>query len=261
MATVTLAPDVPLARMRVVVDDAHPGSDLLRVEPGGGEYAVRAGSNLVGDVLVDDYECPLGVPVVYRLGSAESEPGVLDVQTPWLGHPTDASLNRPVVLVDDDGWEWEAPGTVHEPVDSEWPVVVWGPRTRHTGQLLIETPWAERADVEALLRDGSPWLLRVPPGCAADTGWVWVSRARRDKTRRHDPAAVRWTLNYQRVRAPGGTITQDPSNAWAGVPLSHPDWTDVAAEHPDWIDVQLTPHPHVAISPPAYLPDAAEAGP
>lgn len=244
MTALTLAPDTTLARMRIVVVDAPPGSSLVRVDPAG-EHQVRGGQALDGDVLVDDYEAPFGVPVTWRLHPAGvTATGTLDVRTPWLTHPTDPTLGGPAGLVDDDDWQWNAPGTVHDLLGSEWPIVVYQARTVHTGLLRLTSSWADRAGIERLLRPGSPLLLRTPPGCDVDDAWVWPSTVRRRKAAPHDPPHVWWELTYQRVATPGGLVTQDPSNAWTAVVVTHPTWTDLLAGHSDWLDLLLTPHPH-----------------
>ena len=194
MTALTLNPDATLARMRIVVDDAA-GGTLTRTGPDGRTYAVRAGKDLTGDHLIDDYECPLGVPVTYALDGVE-QTGQLDVDTPWLTHPTMPTLNLPVTLVDDDDWTWSAPGTVHEPIDSPWPVVVWTARSRHEGTLRLSSSWDQRHAIVELCEDGAPLLLRVPPGCYADDGWLWPSSIRRRKSRAYDPSSVSWELTY-----------------------------------------------------------------
>ena len=204
---------------------------------------VRGGQSVTGDLILDDYECPFGVLVQYTVGSA-TDFATLDVPDVWLTHPTDPTRSMAVTLVDDDEYTWSAPGTVHEPLDSAWPQVVWRARTVHQGQLVVVTSWAQRADMKRLVADGSPLLLRVPPGCTADDLWLWPSAVSRRKVTPHNPAAVVWALAYQRVDDPAGEVTFDPSNAWAAVVVTHPSWTDLMAAHADWVDVQLTPHPH-----------------
>jgi hypothetical protein len=243
VTTLDLEPDTANARMRVLVQSPQ-GGDLERLDPDGVWRPVRGGAAITVDSLIDDYEHPLGVDVTYRLDGVTATGRVDGVSSPWITHPTRPDLNRAVTLVDDDDWQWSAPGTVHEPVDSEYPVVVWTRRTVHRGMIELTSTWADRGAIKALLADGSPLLLRVPPGCFADDSWIWAETVRRRKSRRYDPAAIRWELEYQRVDDPGGVIVLDPTNSWGATTASHPSWTDLAADHGDWVDVLLTAHPH-----------------
>lgn len=243
MTTIELNPDPALARMRVVVVDGT-GGTLERLDPDAVWRPVRGGAQITGAALVDDYETPLGVDLVYRLDGVEVTGRLDGVDAPWLTHPTRPDLNRAVTLIDDDDWTWSAPGTVHELLDAPYPAVVWTRRTEHRGTIELTSTWAERAAVRALFADGSPLLLRVPPGCYADDSWVWVETLRRRKSDRFDPSAVWWQLEYQRVDDPPGVITLDPSNSWAALLVTHPSWSELVTAHADWAEVVLTAHPH-----------------
>ena len=242
MTTLTLSPNVALARMDVVVQDAI-GGTLVRTDPDGSPTAVRAGTDLVGDLIVWDYECPFGVEVTYSLDD-DTASSTLNVTTSQLSHPTDVSLSYTVTVVDDDDWSWTAPGSAFQPIGSQWPVIVYSTRTEHRGVLLLATEWADRADVHALLIDGGPLLLRTPPTVDVDDKWLWPESVRRTKSRPHDPAYVLWELSYQRCARPAGVVTQDPSNNWTAVTLTHATWSALVISHPTWLDLVLDAHPH-----------------
>lgn len=238
MTTVTLTPDTTYARVRVIVQSGAGGA-LLR----DGE-TVRGGESVTGFALIDDYEAPFGVQVTYTL-DGESESTTLDVDGAWLSHPTDPTLLTPVIVESDDDWQWSAPGVAHRVIDSEWPVVTHGTRTEHRGSLLLITDLDQTEAMRGLLVSGSPLLLRTPPGCHVDDMWLWPETASRTPMGRGpDPAQARWRLDYQRVAWPGGYVTQDPSNSWSAVLVTHPTWTDLASDHTTWADVLTTAHPH-----------------
>lgn len=241
MTAITLAPDVEYARMRIVVDDAV-GGDLLR-----DGQPVRGGEAITGDAIVNDYECPLGVDVTYTLDGM-SATSRLDVSRAVLSHPTDASLLVTDLTVEtDDAWSWRTPGTAHQILGTEWPVVTYNRRTEHTGQLIIITRYADRQQMRDILVSGSPLLLRVPPSDPVDDMWFWPETATRTYIGPPDSGGnVRWAMDYQRVLAPAGDVVNDPGNAWAAYVATHTDWADGVTEHPDWVDATLDPHPHAS---------------
>lgn len=242
MTTLTLVANESNARMDCVVQGAI-GGDLVRVDPDGTETLVRNGQAIVGDSIVWDYECPFGVTVTYRIDDAE-ETGTLNVSTPRLSHPTDLSLSINCNVVDDDDWTWTAPGTAFDVIGSRWPTVVHSTRTEHRGQLQLWTTWADVNQVHALVETGSPLLLRTPPTTYVDDKWLWPVTVTRSKSEPYDPAWVLWTLDYQRCQRPAGQVTQDPSNSWAAVTLTHTTWATVVTSHSTWVDLVLDAHPH-----------------
>lgn len=241
MTTISLAPDAAFGRMRIVVDDAV-GGDLQR-----DGVTVRGGAAITGDVIVNDYEIPLNTDVTYTL-DGESVTGRLTMNRAVLSHPTDASLCvKDLTVETDDAWSWRTPGTAHQILGTEWPVVTYNRRTEHSGNLIIITSYADRQAMRDILVSGSPLLLRVPPADPVDDMWFWPETATRTYIGPPDSDGnVRWSLNYQRVLAPAGDVVNDPGNAWAAYVATHTDWADGVAEHPDWVDAVLDPHPHAS---------------
>ena len=243
MTTLELTFDTSLARVLIAYFDAT-GGDLTRTDKYG-THAVQGGFGLSGDGVVVDYRAPLGSPFTYSLDDSGDVTGQLDVDSPWLGHPTDPSLSFPVIVEDDDDWTWSAPGTAHDVIGSEYPVAVYSTRSRHTGTLTILAQWADRFDVKALLMPGSPLLLRVTPGCYLDDMWLWPQDVTRTKQAPHNPAFVRWSLSYTIVSAPSiSTAPESPQNYWDVLKYPHTTWDDVPLGHVSWVDVLLTDHPH-----------------
>lgn len=237
MTSLTLAPDTSLARMRIVILGGAGGTLTRDGTP------VRGGQNVTGDRMLDDYEAPFGVPLTYALDGATAT-DVLDVTSCWLTHPTDPTLNRPVTVGDDNQWQWEAPGTAHRVLGSSWPVVTHSRRIVRQGTLTVYSTWDGQETMAELLLPGTPLLLRVPPGAALHDLWLWpqsVIRGRLGAPTQDNK--VRWDLTYQRVAAPGGEVTQDPTNSWAAVAVSYTDWAEIPTVHESWTSLWLTPHP------------------
>lgn len=239
MTTLALAPDATYARMRIVVDDAV-GGDLRR-----DGQTVRGAIGVTGDAIINDYEIPLGRDVTYTLDGV-AVTGRLDLPGAVLSHPTNPLLAIYGVTIEtDDGWQWTAPGTAHQVIGSEWPLVTFNRRTEHSGNLVLIGRYADSQAMRDILVTGSPLLLRVPPSCPVDDMWLWPRTATRTFMGLASPdARVRWALDYQRVSRPGGEVAVDPGNAWAAYVLTHPTWTDGMADHPTWTDAVLDAHPH-----------------
>lgn len=238
MTSISLTPDPANARVRILVSDS-PGADLTR----NGEV-IRPGENVAGYKTVDDYEAPFGVPLTYEI-DGQSATTQLDVSGAWITHPTLPDLALQVTVESDDEWEWRAPGTAHQIIGSEWPVVTFNTRTEHRGDLLIITPYSEQQAVRDLLVTGSPLLLRTPPACSVDDMWFWPETATRQKIGTPRTfTGLRWTLNYQRVQAPGGQVPRPFANSWDGVVASHTDWADVVGVYSTWDALIQTEHPH-----------------
>lgn len=236
MTMLTLAPDPDLGRMRIVVQDGAGGA-LTR-----NGVTVRGGEALTGDAIVDDYEAPFGVDLVYELDDSGAVTGRLDVTSAWLTSATDPGM--PVTVRDQDPRTYTAPGRTYQPLGSNWPVAVHTVRSVHEGTLDLLADHAQSNQLRDLIADGTPLLLRTPAGCTVDDMWLWPGVI--DRTRQ-GPATNPlwlWSMQYQRVQDPSGSVTIDPSNAWAAVTATHPTWDELVASHPTWFDVALTPHPH-----------------
>lgn len=244
MTMLTATPDNAAGRVRVVFSDAQGGTLTRTRGDTGTTEPVRGGAALTGYGILDDYEAPFGVPLTYSVD------GVWDTITftpnaqAWLSHPTDPSLTLAVTVVDDTPHTYDVAGGVLPVIDSEWPVALHSRRTVHTGSLDVITPWADRHQMDALLRDGSPLLLRSQPDCRVDDLWMFIQPATREKLGPPHSTRLRWLLDYQRVDNPPGQVTAPPANAWSAVTQTHASWTALAAAHTSWGDVVTTPHPH-----------------
>jgi hypothetical protein len=250
---VTLTAYVDPARSRVQLF-ARPGvtaqqvpATLTRVEPGGVRVPVRQGTGLIGDAVIDDYECPLDVPVTYELDPDGDTVTVTLPGTagPVLVHPTDPTRNLFVAVVDDTPVEARTPGTVHRVVGRALPLVTHTTRNDVRRELVLWLPYAELPALWTLTADGSPLLVKIPAGCAVEVGWRWPERVRVVKRARdrRGTRGVDVELDAFDVDTPAGPITADPVNSWAAVREYVGTWEQVDTTYPSWLDVRLAVFP------------------
>lgn len=137
-------------------------------------------------IELDDGEVPMDIPVTYQLfvtialgGRVESSPVVLDsVDRVWLTHP--ATPGTPVLVTPLGSApviEYAATQGVFKPLGRRYPVVVSAPQRQSASGTITfgVTSTEERLELEALLSDLSPVLLRVPAGY--HPGDMWLSLA------------------------------------------------------------------------------------
>jgi hypothetical protein len=239
MGTITVTPDPVNGRMLVQWAAVTADEQLTRNwDP------VRGGDSVEAYGSLFDYEAPYGVLATYRIDT-DSGSGTLTPSDEYarIVHPTRPSLSIAVTVRDDNPQTWTAPGTVHAVIGQRYPLVTYTSRQTHTGTLIFWTPYAQRADVEALFDDGTPLLINPPAAAPLEYEWTWGSLT----LEKLDPLGqfgCWWRYDYQRIARPDGAILDDPPNSWAGVIDSHTDWSDLISGHADWTDVLADPHPH-----------------
>lgn len=259
MTTLDLFPDPARSRVQMFLAPTvtpitvyrHPDPDP------GAAVPVRGAVSVTSDTIVDDYECPLDVPVTYLAVPDDPAAPVEATATvtldgsviglPVLVHPTDPTRNLPVVLVDDTPVEAVSRGTVHHIIGARLPVVTHGPRNDVRRELRVWVAYDALPLVWQATDDGSPLLVKVPAGCALTPGWRWVERIVAAK-RGQDPRGrqgMNLTLTTFDVDTPTGYVTADPVNSWAAVQAYTPGgtWQAVKDTYPTWLDVRTTTFP------------------
>lgn len=211
-------------------DDGETFIDVRTVD-GDGMVANDGGSAIVWDL-----EVPNGVVVTYRVravhdfetgsssrsGWTEAQ-GSWESRQQWLKHPTDTSLNTPVMFQSQPGHRRPARQGEFQPLSSNDVTVISDTRSPARGELtlIVEETYLER--FEALLASGVPILIQTPP----DQKWfyTWVSFGDLDATRYADKAWIEEGLNaapwVQQTRPPGNLI------AWPDPDTSEPDESDL----------------------------------
>lgn len=137
-------------------------------------------------IELDDGEAPLDIPVTYQLfvsialgGRVESSPVALDSgDRIWLTHP--ATPGAPVLVTPLGSApviEYAATQGVFKPLGRRYPVVISASQRQSAAGTITfgVTSTQERVELETLLSDLSPVLLRVPAGY--HPGDMWLSLA------------------------------------------------------------------------------------
>lgn len=229
--TFTAQPQPDLGAVLLTITGAAAGTTITR-DAGDGPQPVRFGTDLAaGDHLLTDYECPLGVPATYSDGT-DTATVVLESAYPWLSHPF-LPLAVRVTVQNDTPRESEAPGTVLVPVDGGTPTVTYTPRNVVTGNLRIPSADDDVPFLSTLFADGSPLLLRTPPGCPIGDRWVWAGLISRDRPM--PDGDLSWLdVPYTVVRRPADIAPSPVPWTWEQVPLAHTTWTAVIAAYGTW---------------------------
>ncbi|MEW1551365.1 hypothetical protein [Streptomyces tsukubensis] len=231
---------------------------LWRSGPDGVQVPVRGPSGdlvtqpITGDVaVVEDYEAPLGIEVVYT--ARLTSPGTLTYTTdPPVVVPEPASGTD--VVIKDPGqparqtsatvtalpdWTRTARQAVHQIRGRARPIVVTDVRADRTGTLTLTTETA--ADRDALwwvLEAGATLLVQWPAEWHEPDTYVQVA----DVTEAHIVATAQaadrtWTLPLTVVDRPAGGMTGSPLRTWEDVSTESVDWQAVVDTYGSWLDV------------------------
>lgn len=252
--TVTTQPDNSPPRVRIDVDDitgSLTSATVTRLDPDGRWREVRTidGNPLSlsnGSGTVFDNECPYGVPVTYTT-DATGSPSVnayLDVPSVWLVHPGIPSLSISITPARGSFTKRTRTITrgVFRPMGRKYPITVTD-GVRHSRDtnlnILCDGPTTEAA-LEALLADGSPLLLNIPPSRGWNFSTCYVSVGDVDQDMGTDMVIGDWstlTLPIQVVDRPaGGTRSswtmgniRDNFATMADIKAAFPKMRDIAA--------------------------------
>lgn len=214
---------------------------LRRVDPDGRTRLVRTpdGQTLTlssnhGSIV--DSEPWYGQTVTYKVaeGNAPSVDSTVDADDVWLTHIGVPSRSMPITLrigsLADESWDIEQ--AVYPALLRENPIIITGGARQSPASTLIVTieSDADRARLKALLADGSPLLLNVPPalGMGVDTDYIQVGKVSvaRPTGIGGDPLRA-ITLPYQVVDRPGGGTRAVIT--WANIAAQDSKWSDIPA--------------------------------
>lgn len=255
------------ASVQLTLDYTPPWSyerfSLYRVHSDGSRYPVRGYGGDWEDVdppamplVVEDYECPLGIQVWYLArwydtdGVGRTEVSTLPMASPvlddpgqvWLKSPGIPALNSRVTMAAPVAWARKARAGVYEIVGRSTPVVVTDRRASREGTLSMHV-WDNDSHeaLNALLDSGLPALVQAMPGHGLP-GNLYVHLGDASSEPLSWSAAVpgwRWSVSVREIDRPSGGLEGSARYTWEDVMSAYETWTDVADEHPTWLSVLL----------------------
>lgn len=268
--TFTVTPEPEFARIKIfVTSDGYKHVNLYRYyddpdSPFATMERVRGGSKFsaggASDVLVWDYEAPLGVTVGYAVVRGNGAT-IADTPTPptvpyistmletadnavWLKHPGQSALNIQLCCT------VALPDRASEPnVNSQRPlgqarsVAIFDVRSGWTGDLVFATKTKEQAqEVRNLVRDGYPLLLQSSPAWGGvysyfEIGTVTEQKYVTDPT--FEPR--RWTFPCKQTEPPYGDVAYSNVPTYEMLPLLFDTYADLAASVPTYLALATEP--------------------
>ncbi len=185
---------------------------------------------------------------------AESATITLDVDEPWLIHPSQPDLS--LSIGSDTTFmeastraqtKSEARRTIHEPIGRRRRVVTTtGPRAAEEWVLSILSMTLDaRADLLALLDDQTPLLLRMPAGSTEEDvpdGWYSVGDLTVDRMPNAEWRPIR-ELNLPMTPVDEPIVTPGSDWTWADVAMDFTTWASLLppAGYDAWIDTLAGP--------------------
>jgi hypothetical protein len=221
---------------------------ILRVDPDGRSRPVRSAEPAAltsGAWIGWDYEAPFGAPISYTVvpttGATQSTAQLtLDVPDIWLIHASlpDLSMRLDTQQVTALAPRARSPrSAVLTPLGRSTPVVVSDVRaSASAGIELFTDTYDQRDELWALLDDGTPILVNIPPGLGWGITAEWAAVEEVTETPIVGNSTVRtFTLPYAVVDRPVGALTA--TWTWAGVIAAYPTWGDALAAYDTYADV------------------------
>jgi hypothetical protein len=217
----------PTASAQVILRSLDTGvlMTLYRVLSDGSRTVVRGPSGLLERVPVpdeifsiEDYEAPLGVPVIYRAEFYSATTGLLtgwratdavtidpgDRNYVWLKDPSRPQLNVHALVKTAPEWQQPIEQNVMRPRGRQNAVVLSGDRGGREGSLVLWTQTdSERDALRLLLSSGTPLLWQSAPGMGETDVYVAVGGSAFPRVSPYAPEPWReWTLPLTEVDRP-----------------------------------------------------------
>lgn len=233
---------------------------VYRVAVDGTRTLVRGTDGLLNNVaitadqlVVEDYEAPLGVPVYYTVaiydstgayvGGRDTTPvtiGLGDGSYVWLKDPGEPQRNIRVMASRPPDWTRPIEQAINRVKDRRNPVIFSGKRGGLEGELQVMTQTDdERAGLHRLCDPGHFLLVQANPGYGVEDAYVSVGalpegRAGGDAT---DPWRV-WTLPMTQVDMPTTVgVAGSAGRTWQDILTENTTWADVQNRYATWEDV------------------------
>jgi hypothetical protein len=233
---------------------------LWRVVPDGTRTLVRGANGLinreivqVSQVVIEDYEAPLGVPVYYYLelfdegdqtpdtrssSTVTIDPG--DVNEIWLKDPGNPQRNMRLMVEAAPDWDRPIVQAEYRVRRRRNSVVLSDVRGGLEGALSIWTRTdAERAAVHRLLDPGTVLLWQAAPGMGVDDMYVNVGQVQEARITSYAPEQWRaWVLPLRQADMPVTVgVASSAGRTWQDILTENSTWADVLAKYATWEDV------------------------
>jgi hypothetical protein len=210
------------------------------------------------EMVVEDYEAPLGVPFFYYTETRDSGGSLIENRTSeavtldagngdygWLKDPGSPQRNLQVLIARAPSWQRAISQTEYRVRGRRNSVILSDVRGGLQGDLSLYTQSdTERDALNWLLDGGGVLLWQVPPGNGVNDLYVNVGQV--DEGRLPGPAGEAWrvwTLPATEADRPVSIGTGGTSGwSWQDVLSGSPDWQAVADRYPTGEDLLLN-HP------------------
>ncbi|MFD5384237.1 hypothetical protein ACFWMG_04570 [Streptomyces sp. NPDC127074] len=233
---------------------------IYRVLSDGSRTLVRGPSGLYsripitsGEVIVEDYEAPLGVPVSYyaeTLAVGSQTPAYQSTDTvtldpgdrneAWLKDPGEPQRNLRVLVERAPDWQRSIEQAEYRVRGRRNSVVLADVRAGLEGDLQIWTRSdEERAALHWLLDSGSTLLCQAVPGMGVDDMYVAVGQVTEARVSGYAPELWRaWTLPLKAVDMPETTgVAGSAGRTWQDILTENNTWQDLLDKYATWEDV------------------------
>jgi hypothetical protein len=216
--------------------------DVYRTDPDGRTVEVRQAPIRLsaGAAILYDYEGSIDQAVSYQTsygGQTETVSGVVlsTNGVPWLIHPGQPELSRPLGVLTWPTWKRPVDQGVFQPIGRKFRIVVSTRRQSVEGDLQVFTESGpDTQGMEAILADGVALLLKGTAAENAGTRWVSVGDVTQQPFEVDLTAFAVWTLPLVEVDAPSGNAL--PPATYADASATFFSYSQAQAKAPTYAD-------------------------
>lgn len=207
------------------------------------------------EMIVEDYEAPLGVPFFYYTETRDSGGSLIEQRTSvsvsldasdpnycWLKNPALPSRNMKVLVAKGPSWQRSVEQAAYQVRGRRNPVILTDVRSGYEGTLEVFTQSdSERTALNALLDPGTVLLWQSAPGLGVSDTYVMVGQT--TETRSDGPADDpwrTWTLPLTQTDMPTTVgVSGSAGRTWRDVLAENATWQSVLDKYATWEDVLL----------------------